>query len=423
MTSTPPTPLTTGPVAGSPDAAPAPGGVTFDGVVKRYGGQTVLDVARLDVPHRSFTVVVGPSGCGKSTGLRVVAGLETPDSGRVRIGGTDVTDTPPGRRGVSMVFQDFALYPHLTVEQNIAFGLRLEAKHNRRAGPDKAEIAQRVTDACAMLGLAELRRRRPSQLSGGERQRVGLARAIVRRPRVLLLDEPLSALDAQLRQHARAELVRLHRELGNTVILVTHDQLEALSMGTNLVVMNAGRVAQTGVPADVYQRPADTFVATFVGSPTMNLHDVEPRPHPAGGELVGPGIRAVVAGAGLPRRVRLGWRAGDGVLETPTGVSPASERPTDEAPTGPGLTLEGLIDVVEFTGESTVIHCVGPAGGWRASVGSGVAVPAVGERVRLRVEPDKLHLFDTATGLRLADPAGPVAEPVPSLGGVRPDGV
>jgi multiple sugar transport system ATP-binding protein len=267
-------------------------GVLFEGVTKQFGGQTVLDVPRLHVPHQSFTVLVGPSGCGKSTGLRVISGLETPDTGTVMINGRDVTDTPPGRRSVSMVFQDFALYPHLTVEQNISFSLRLEAKHNRRQGPSRAEIAQRVSDACEMLRIESLRRRRPGQLSGGERQRVGLARAIVRRPDVLLLDEPLSALDAKLRTHARAELIRLHRELGNTVVLVTHDQLEALSMGTRLVVMRAGQIVQTGAPADVYRRPSHTFVATFLGSPAMNLHTVDVVSDSAGSRLTAVGVRA-----------------------------------------------------------------------------------------------------------------------------------
>ncbi|WP_018503148.1 ABC transporter ATP-binding protein [Parafrankia discariae] len=383
------------------DLGPDGAGVLFDGVTKRYGRQTVLDVPRLDVPHRSFTVLVGPSGCGKSTGLRVIAGLETPDSGRVVIGGVDVTGVAPGRRGVSMVFQDFALYPHLTVEQNISFSLRLEARHNRRDGPSKADIARRVTEACAMLGLEKLRGRRPAQLSGGERQRVGLARAVVRRPSVLLLDEPLSALDAQLRQHARAELVRLHRELGNTVVLVTHDQLEALSMGTNLVVMNAGKVVQSGTPGEVYRRPADVFVARFVGSPAMNLHDVRTGPHPAGTELTAPGLRAVIPGGGLPAEVRLGWRPGDGVLDRLPDGGPAA----GGEPSGPGLRADGVVDVVEFTGDAVVVHCAGELGRWSVAVRAGVDQPVVGDRVRTTVAAAHLHLFDATTGHRVDGPA------------------
>ncbi|OHV62750.1 ABC transporter [Pseudofrankia sp. BMG5.36] len=386
------------------DADADVGGVLLDGVVKRYGTQTVLDVPRLHIPHRSFTVLVGPSGCGKSTGLRVVSGLETPDSGTVMINGRDVTTTPPGGRGVSMVFQDFALYPHLTVEQNIAFSLRLEAKHDRRGGPSRAEIARRVTDACEMLGLQPLRRRRPGQLSGGERQRVGVARAIVRRPGVLLLDEPLSALDAQLRQHARAELIRLHRELGNTVILVTHDQLEALSMGTHLVVMKAGRIVQAGSPSDVYRRPAHTFVATFVGSPAMNLHHVDVVSDAQGSRLTAAGMWATVPTAIPLPRVRVGWRPADGTLEPF-----AAGRPSE-----PGLSVEGTVDVIEFTGDTAVVHGIsqGAAAGrsahdlpWTVVIPARQPAPAVGERVTVRVPHTHLHLFDPDDGHRLAEGA------------------
>jgi multiple sugar transport system ATP-binding protein len=403
------------------DVGVDPDGVLLDGVVKRYGPQPVLDLPRLHIPHQSLTVLVGPSGCGKSTGLRVISGLETPDEGRVVINGRDVTNVAPGRRGVSMVFQDFALYPHLTVERNIAFSLRLEAKHNRRTGPSRAEIESRVAAACDLLGLSALRRRRPSQLSGGERQRVGLARAIVRRPAVLLLDEPLSALDAQLRQLARAELVRLHRELGNTVVLVTHDQLEALSMGTNLVVMNAGRVAQTGTPAEVYARPADTFVARFVGSPAMNTHLVDVTPRSDGATLGAPGLQAVVSGAvvrvaALPARVQLGWRPGDGLLE-PAGPDGTIGRAA-ERPTAPGLVLDGVVDVIEFTGDAVIVHCTGTPGpadvpsvadapdtaGWTVTVSAREAPPVVGQPVRVRVPAGALHLFDPADGRRLPEP-------------------
>ncbi|KDA42495.1 ABC transporter ATP-binding protein [Frankia sp. BMG5.23] len=422
------TTVTSRPILGEapPPELPAPsGGVHFRGIMRRYGGtgRPALDVADLHLPHRSFTVIVGPSGCGKSTALRVITGLETPDEGRLTINGVDVTATPPGARGVSMVFQDFALYPHLTVEQNIAFSLRLEAKHNRGrlgllrrgaggAGPSRGEISRRVTEACVLLGLADLRHRRPGQLSGGERQRVGLARAIVRRPSVLLLDEPLSALDAQLRQQARAELVRLHRELGNTVVLVTHDQLEALSMGTHLVVMNGGRVAQAGTPEQVYRRPADVFVAAFVGSPAMNLHLVEVTN--GGGALAAPGLSARLAGPLTLPRAWLGWRPGDGVIEAGPDRAAAAG-----GLAGAGLVMEGLVDVVEFTGDVVVVHCVsgaaaagetgewdagpdevGPAR-WAVTVPAQAGVPDVGTPLRVRVPARRLHLFDPVSGQRV----------------------
>ncbi|ADP80657.1 ABC transporter ATP-binding protein [Pseudofrankia inefficax] len=384
----------------SPALAPVPDGITLAGVVKRYGGsRAALDVPHLGIPAGSFTVVVGPSGCGKSTGLRVIAGLETADAGRVVIDGADVTGLPAGERGVAMVFQDFALYPQMTVERNISFGLRLAARHDRRHGPSRDEIESRVAEVCARLGLSDLRRRLPRQLSGGERQRVGLARAIVRRPAVLLLDEPLSSLDAQLRQRARAELVRLHRELGNTVVLVTHDQLEALSMGTNLVVMNRGRVVQTGPPEQVYRYPADTFVATFLGSPPMNLHAVTPSdPGPV---LTGPGLAARLPEGPRPGPVLLGWRPADGLVEPADGLTEPADGPA--APADHGVVLRGVADVVEFTGDGTVVTCVSPGEDtpWAVSLPGRDRVPAVGDPVRVRVPAERVHLFDPDSGRRL----------------------
>jgi multiple sugar transport system ATP-binding protein len=373
-------------------AAPAPtaGGVELSSVVKRYGtGTAALDVERLSIPERAFAVLVGPSGCGKSTTLRIVAGLEQPNRGRVFIDGTDVTDLAPGERGVGMVFQDYALYPHMTTEDNISFGLRLEARHHRASGLDRVEIARRVTRACDSLGLSPLRGRRPAQLSGGERQRVALARAIVRRPALLLLDEPLSALDAQLRQQARAELVRLHRELSGTMLLVTHDQLEALSMATYLVVMNGGRIEQAGPPAEVYNEPRNVFVARFLGSPPMNLATVTAVP----GGFDAPGLRVRVPhpAPAAPAQVTVGWRPSDGRLQADG----------DPCPAQPGLLADGTADVLEFTGDGTVVHCAGESGRWAVLGRAGAAVPRVGDQVQVLVPAERLHLFDSVTGHRL----------------------
>jgi multiple sugar transport system ATP-binding protein len=407
MTYTATSSLTEAPSPRAEPPAPASDGITLAGVVKRYGGsRAALDVPYLGIPAGSFTVVVGPSGCGKSTGLRVIAGLETADAGRVVIDGSDVTGLPAGERGVAMVFQDFALYPQMTVERNISFGLRLAARHDRRHGPSRDEIESRVAEVCARLGLSDLRRRLPRQLSGGERQRVGLARAIVRRPAVLLLDEPLSSLDAQLRQRARAELVRLHRELGNTVVLVTHDQLEALSMGTNLVVMNRGRVVQTGPPEQVYRYPADTFVATFLGSPPMNLHSVTPStdlvgPGGEGPVLAGPGLAARLPAGPRPGPVLLGWRPADGLIEPADGLGGPAAGPA--VPADHGIVLRGVADVVEFTGDGTVVTCVSPGEDtpWAVSIPGRDRVPVVGDPVRVRVAAERVHLFDPDSGRRL----------------------
>jgi multiple sugar transport system ATP-binding protein len=377
---------------GQPAApAAASGGVELSSVVKRYGtGAAALHVEHLSIPERSFAVLLGPSGCGKSTTLRIVAGLEQPNRGRVFIDGTDVTDLAPGDRGVGMVFQDYALYPHMTIEDNIGFGLRLEARHHRASGLDRDEIARRVRQVCDSLGLSSLRGRRPAQLSGGERQRVALARAIVRRPALLLLDEPLSALDAQLRQQARAELVRLHRELSSTVLLVTHDQLEALSMATHLVVMNDGRIEQAGPPAEVYNEPRNAFVARFLGSPPMNLATVTAVPD--GIDALGLHGRLSVPVPARTTQVTLGWRPGDGRLQSDGSATPAYL----------GLLAEGIVDILEFTGDGMVVHCVGESGRWAVLARADVTLPRVGERIQVQVPAERLHLFNAVTGDRLA---------------------
>jgi len=240
--------------------------IQLTGISKRFDGSETNALSALDlaINDGEFVVLVGPSGCGKTTLLRIVAGLETATAGEVRIGGRDVSNVRPGDRDIAMVFQNYALFPHLTVEENIGFGLRIR-------GTAKAERTERVVEAAELLGLGDLLHRRPGELSGGQRQRVAMGRAIVRRPVAFLMDEPLSNLDAKLRVEMRAEISRLQKTLATTTIYVTHDQVEAMTMGDRVVVLKDGVVQQVAAPAELYQRPANVFVGTFIGAPTMNL--------------------------------------------------------------------------------------------------------------------------------------------------------
>ncbi|RWD28003.1 ABC transporter ATP-binding protein [Mesorhizobium sp.] len=238
--------------------------VTLKNVVKRFGGFEIIHGANIDVDDGEFVVFVGPSGCGKSTLLRMIAGLEDISGGEIAIGGKVVNDVEPADRGIAMVFQSYALYPHMSVEQNLSFGLRMN-------GNPKPDTERRVKRAAEILRIAELMKRRPRQLSGGQRQRVAIGRAIVREPQVFLFDEPLSNLDAELRVQMRVEISRLHKELGVTMVYVTHDQTEAMTLADRIVVLNAGNIEQIGAPLDLYDNPANRFVAGFVGSPKMNF--------------------------------------------------------------------------------------------------------------------------------------------------------
>ena len=335
-----------------PRPAFVPAQVELAGVTRSFGPVVALDGVDLTIPAGSLTVIVGPSGCGKSTILRTIAGLEAPDGGVLRIGADEVSTRSPGERDVAMVFQDYALFPHMTVEGNISFGLRLQARHDRRSGPTRQQIRTRVGEVAVLLGLEDLLGRRPAQLSGGQRQRVALARAIVRRPSLLLLDEPLSALDPQLRASARAEITRLHRELGTTLVLVTHDQQEALSMATHLVVMDRGVVAQSGSPDELYRRPASEFVAAFLGFPPMNLHDRD----------------------GL----RIGWRPTHGQL----GSGPAD-----------ALLIDGVVESCEYTGDGQQVRCTGPDGAFALVQSEGERWLVPGDSVQIAVPTERLHRF------------------------------
>jgi ABC-type sugar transport system ATPase subunit len=353
--------------------------VELEGIEKRFGSTVALEAIDLSAAAGEFLVLLGPSGCGKSTLLRIIAGLETPSAGRVRIGGTDVTTVEPRDRDIAMVFQNYALYPHLSVRRNIEFPLK--ARHV------EAEERHRVAEeAATSLQLGELLERKPSQLSGGQRQRVALARAIVRHPRAFLMDEPLSNLDARLRVEMRAELVDLHLRTGTTVIYVTHDQVEAMTMGDRIAVMSNGVLRQLGPPQHVHDRPADVFVAGFIGSPPMNLMAGEVVASSTGGPP-----SAAVSGGTVPLR---GYEPG---MKVTVGV-----RPEQLAVVADG-TLEATVSLVESLGHERHLAC-------RMSDGSLVIVrqggsepvTAVGTPVRLAVvDGAQVHVFDRESGKRI----------------------
>ncbi len=285
--------------------------VSLEGVAKAFGAERVVRELSLRVEDREFMVLVGPSGCGKSTTLRMIAGLEEVDAGRILIGGRDVTDLAPQSRDIAMVFKSYALYPHMTAWRNMAFGLLKTSRLSRR------EIDARVRAAAEILHIGELLERLPRELSGGQRQRVAIGRALVRQPAVLLFDEPLSNLDAKLRSRMRGELKRLHAELGLTIIYVTHDQIEAMTLGTRVALMSGGRLQQVGAPMALYRDPVNTFVATFVGSPEMALLDCRAQD----GAVAHPAFHAPLdVGMPLPGRVVLGLRPEEVSLAT-TGMA------------------------------------------------------------------------------------------------------
>jgi multiple sugar transport system ATP-binding protein len=318
-----------------------------------------------------FVALVGPSGCGKSTLLRVIAGLEEASEGDLLVGGRRINDLRPQHRNIAMVFQSYALFPHMTVRENIAYGPRIR-------GEAKDGIDGAVRKAATTIDLAHLLDRRPAQLSGGQRQRVAMGRAIVREPDLFLFDEPLSNLDAQLRVHMRAEIKSLQRRMGRTTIYVTHDQTEAMTMADRVVVLRSGRIEQEGSPLELYDRPANIFVAGFIGSPAMTML---PARVEAGRLKLEDGTQVATAPAGLPAVITLGIR-------------PEAFRPD---PAGP---LQLTVELVETTGAET--HLIGRIAGLPARVLLRDRVqPAAGEVVRLATNPADLHLFDVASGVRL----------------------
>jgi len=338
-------------------------------VRKTYGGLEVIKGVSLDIADGEFIVFVGPSGCGKSTLLRMIAGLETVTSGELAIGGRVMNDVPAPKRGISMVFQSYALYPHMSVRENMSFGLQL-------SGMAKHEVTQRVNAAAAILQISAYLDRSPRALSGGQRQRVAIGRAIVREPEVFLFDEPLSNLDAALRGQTRVEIARLHGRLGTTMIYVTHDQTEAMTLADRIVVLRAGRIEQVGAPMDLYERPGNLFVAGFIGSPAMNI--LEGRVGDAPGQVVlGCAVVETLAETGAPgTEVRLGVRP-----EDLSAVAPE------------GAMIAGRVEIVERLGEVTLVHLSAGAMGMVIAKLPGDMAPQRGESLGLAARREKLHVF------------------------------
>jgi multiple sugar transport system ATP-binding protein len=367
-------------------------GLRLHAVSRRFGDTLAVDDVSLDVGPEDFLVLLGPSGCGKTTLLRMIAGLLEPTDGAITLGGRDITGLPPRDRDLAMVFQSYALYPHLTVARNIGFGLRARRR-------PKAEIAARVQEAAGLLDLERLLDRRPRELSGGQRQRVALGRAIVRDPAAFLMDEPLSNLDANLRTQTRTEIAELHRRLRRTFVYVTHDQVEAMTMATHVALLQGGRLEQVGSPVEVYDRPATTFVAGFLGSPPMNLLDVQ---------LVADDGLLCARAAGVDVVVRAGAAPlRDAVL----GVRPEH---LEIVEAGAGAPISAVVRMVENLGGEELAHC--DVGASRLVVrGPRPLRVRPGQALGLRADPTHLHLFDATSGRRLE--WREAATPQPALAG------
>jgi len=358
--------------------------VTFDNATRLYPGGTrpAVDKLNLDVADGEFLVLVGPSGCGKSTSLRMLAGLEEVNSGRILIGDRDVTDVPPKDRDIAMVFQNYALYPHMTVAENMGFALKI-------AGIGKEERATRVLEAAKLLDLEPYLDRKPKALSGGQRQRVAMGRAIVRQPQVFLMDEPLSNLDAKLRVQTRTQIASLQRRLGVTTVYVTHDQTEALTMGDRIAVLKDGILQQVGTPRDLYESPANVFVAGFIGSPAMNLFVAD---------LADGGIRFGTGVVAVDRDVQASTK----LSQVTVGVRPED---LTVSPTGQGLEVQ--VDLVEELGADGYLYGHADVKGNRVDVVArvdGRAHPNAGETVFITPEPKHIHAFDLESGERLTKP-------------------
>ena len=364
----------------------ATAGLELKNIVKRFGDVTVVQQMDLVVASGEFVVLLGESGCGKSTTLRMIAGLENVTEGRVYIAGRDVTDVPPMARDIAMVFQNYALYPHMNVAQNMSFALRL-------GGAPQSEIDTKVAKAAEILNIEHLLQRKPKELSGGQRQRVAIGRAIVREPEVFLFDEPLSNLDAKLRGHMRAELALLHKRLGKTTVYVTHDQVEAMTLADRIVIFDKGQIQQVGTPSEVFNQPASLFVAGFIGTPTMNFFNAE---------FVKTAGRSVLKGKGFEMAAPQ-WLQASALVPgqaLTVGVRPQTLHACASPDTA---SLSIKVDVVEYLGtESQVVGHLDVPGGQRVSaIAAGDAKAMLHESLHLSVAPEKLHVFDSASGRSL----------------------
>ncbi|MEM0907402.1 MAG: sn-glycerol-3-phosphate ABC transporter ATP-binding protein UgpC [Pseudomonadota bacterium] len=354
------------------------GRITLEGITKEFGAVKVLHGIDLDVAEGELVVFVGPSGCGKSTLLRLISGLDKPTSGTITIDGTDVTRVNAADRGLAMVFQSYALYPHMSVWQNMAFGLQNEHL-------PKAEIAERIEEAGRMLEIANLMDRRPGQLSGGQRQRVAIGRSIVREPTAFLLDEPLSNLDAELRVSMRAELAALHARLGKTMIYVTHDQIEAMTLASRIVVLRAGKIEQVDTPLNLFNKPNNRFVAGFIGAPTMNL-----LPGKVASAANGNATIHFVGDAHVTIPVTRSFNQGD---EVTVGLRPQHMRLTDASDE---TAVHSTVDLIEALGTETVVHAHTPSGETLLAVLPGQAALSRGEPIALGYDTSDLHAFDSS---------------------------
>src|SRR5438034_2718806 len=381
--------------------------VRFDGVHKIFGAETAVEDLNLTVNAGEFLVLVGPSGCGKTTTLRMLAGLERPSYGRILISDKLVNNVSPRFRDVAMVFQSYALYPHMNVYDNLAFGMRAR-------GATRGVIAERVKETADVLGLSQLMKRRPSELSGGQRQRVALGRALIRQPQVFLMDEPLSNLDAGVRVQMRAELSRLHERFRVTTLYVTHDQIEAMTMGDRIAVMNSGRLQQVDAPEALYDNPANLFVAGFIGSPRMNFV--------RGSLTTTRGVAAVEflgVTSALSSRAKLTVDAAGGAVTV--GLRPEDLMWRRVAPPESTLTLSAEVDVVEPMGHEAYVTavCAGETVTSRFPPRSGVRTR---ERIELAFNPARLHLFDARSGNTILQrPAAEGAELPRPVGEARVD--